>query len=163
MCVASFSDSTPPPPRAFSCPRFSSLDRHYHCLLALLLLSLLSLSGSAGARHRTRPVSQKLRPPSMCVASFSDSTPPPPRAFSCPGFSSLDRHYHCLLALLLLSLLSLSGSAGARHRTRPASQKLRPTIDVCCIIFRFLPASAARFQLPWVLLFGPALSLPAGL
>ena len=46
----------------------------------------------------------------------------------------------------------------------PAGEsKLRPTIDVCCIIFRFHPASAARFQLPWVLLFGPALSLPSGL
>ena len=46
----------------------------------------------------------------------------------------------------------------------PAGEsKLRPTIDVCCIIFRFHPASAARFQLPWFLLFGPALSLPSGL
>ena len=43
-------------------PRFDLLDRQSHCLLRLLLLSLLSLSGSAGASQRTRPMREKWLP-----------------------------------------------------------------------------------------------------
>ena len=55
-------DLQSPSAARYPLPRFDLLDRQSHCLLRLLLLSLLSLSGSAGASRRTRPMREKWLP-----------------------------------------------------------------------------------------------------
>ena len=79
----------------------------------------------------------------------------------CPELVCLDQPSRCLLTFLLLSLLSLSWSAGARLRTRPAREKLRSIMTVRCIIIFTIPASSgARCLLPRAGLFGPAVLVP---
>jgi len=75
MCVL-FSSPIPDPQShstaRYPLPRFEFLGRQSHCLLRLLLLSLVSLSGSARASWRTWRMREKWR--IMCVL-FSKSRP----------------------------------------------------------------------------------------